>query len=377
VRAAAPAAAGAPAGVESAAHEVAAIAADAAAATEEARRLAPPVVDAIIDAGFARHFVPARWGGNAGTFRAAAHAASIVAEGHMSAGWCASLYASHARLAVHLPLEGQADIWADGPDVKIAMSVLPAGRVRRVAGGWLLNGGWAFTSGVDHASWALLVAPVTGGDDRFFAVPRRDFCIRDTWYNVGLRGTGSNTVVVDGVFVPGHRSFPREIIVAGQMVGSTARCHEVPFKLVNGLPLIAPALGAVRASLGAWTGWIAGNREPGQRPRRSATVCEALARASAAADCAQFLTDRMADTADHGRIDDSVVARSCRDSSIAAGLLTSAADLLFRAGGAHGQIQGSPVERVWRDVNAAAGHAALRFEANAAVYADHVLGSRG
>ena len=32
--------------------------------------------------------------------------------------------------------------------------------------------------------------------------------ILDTWYSLGMRATDSNDVVVDGVFVPAHRTFP-------------------------------------------------------------------------------------------------------------------------------------------------------------------------
>jgi two-component flavin-dependent monooxygenase len=356
------------------------VAAAHAGAAEDGRRLEPEVIDAITEAGFARHFVPTRWGGRAGTFRAAADASALVAEGHMSAGWCASLYANHARLAVHLPLDGQAEIWADGPDARISMSVLPSGQVVPVDGGWVLTGGWGFTSGVDYADWTLLVATAPGDErqDLFFAVPRRDYAVKDTWFNVGLRGTGSKTVLVDRVFVPDHRTFPRKIILDGQMIGSAARCHAVPFKLINGLALTAPALGAVRAALSAWTAWMTQKRDGSGRPARDiASVQDALARASAATDSAQLLLERTAGTADSGPINASVVARGGRDSAIVAELLTAAVDRLFRAGGARGQGSGSPIERAWRDVNAAAGHAALRFDINAAAYAEQVLGDGG
>ena len=43
-------------------------------------------------------------------------------------------------------------------------------------------------------------------DFRTFLVPRDDYTIVDVWHIVGLRGTGSNDIVVDDVFVPGHRT---------------------------------------------------------------------------------------------------------------------------------------------------------------------------
>ena len=41
-------------------------------------------------------------------------------------------------------------------------------------------------------------------------LPRSDYTVEDTWHTMGLRGTGSNDIVVDDVFVPDYRtvSFP-------------------------------------------------------------------------------------------------------------------------------------------------------------------------
>src|SRR4029079_15403639 len=39
-----------------------------------------------------------------------------------------------------------------------------------------------------------------------FLVPRSDFAIDDTWHVAGLRGTGTNVVVIDGAFVPECRA---------------------------------------------------------------------------------------------------------------------------------------------------------------------------
>ena len=52
-------------------------------------------------------------------------------------------------------------------------------------------------------------SPTTTGnpvDFRTFLLPASDYQIDDVWDTVGLRGTGSNDIVVDGAFVPEHRS---------------------------------------------------------------------------------------------------------------------------------------------------------------------------
>ena len=78
-----------------------------------------------------------------------------------------------------------------------------------VEGGYKVNGAWAWSSGCDHATWAVLGGPVfkdgRAVDFVSYLIPREDYQIDDVWNVVGLRGTGSNTVVVKDVFVPTHR----------------------------------------------------------------------------------------------------------------------------------------------------------------------------
>ena len=74
-------------------------------------------------------------------------------------------------------------------------------------------GGWDIVSAIDAADWVTLFGFVMDGDGprptpsgapdlRAFFLPRGEYAILDTWHTTGMRGTGSNTVVVDATFVP-------------------------------------------------------------------------------------------------------------------------------------------------------------------------------
>ena len=83
--------------------------------------------------------------------------------------------------------------------------------VERVEGGFRLSGRWSFSSGCDHCEWVFLggFVPVEPGehpDMRTFLLPKRDYAIDDTWHTMALQGTGSKDVVVEGAFVPEHRT---------------------------------------------------------------------------------------------------------------------------------------------------------------------------
>ncbi|MFC4910176.1 acyl-CoA dehydrogenase family protein [Actinomadura gamaensis] len=357
------------------------VAAEHAERAESERRMPPAVVDAIVGAGFPSHFVPRTWGGREGSFIDFLDIVSVVGEGCASAAWCAALYATLGRMMAHLPLAGQGEVWAGGPDTLIVGAISPNGQVERTAGGWRLTGRWPFTSGADHSDWALVAALAPEGDGRalrYFAVPRREYKVIDTWFNVGMRGTGSNTLVLAGVEVPEHRAFAGDDLWSGKGSPSEASCHNIPFKAVNGLSFVAPALGAAQGALTAWGAWIAEKRDTtGGATRERLTVQMALAHSAGEIDAARLLLGRAAAGADAPGAEpaDLRTARNSRDFALAINLLASAVDRLFRAGGARGQAESQALQRAWRDINCAAGHVALRFETSAAEYFDVVTGS--
>ncbi|MER6343669.1 hydrolase [Streptomyces sp. NPDC001595] len=353
---------------------------------EEQRRLTPDVVDRMLRAGFARHFVPAARGGTEGTFEELTEAVAAVAEGCAATAWCASIAASLARMAAFLPEEAHQDVWREGPDTFVVGSLTPSGRAERAPGGWRVSGSWAYISGVDHSDWALVcaVVPREGDGDgpppsRMFALPRGAYAVKDTWTSSGMRGTGSNTLVVDDVLVPDTHGFARQRLFDGTPLGSAADCHTVPLLAANGLSFAVPALGAARGALALWTGDTGRRLERGAGrpgvPGPSRTTYETtLARAAGELDAAALLLERASRTADRGaQVDAGQAARNLRDCSLAAEYTVTAVNRLFATAGTSGHTTGSVLQRTWRDVNSIATHVALAFDPAAAQYAAHVL----
>lgn len=361
------------------AQEVAETAARHAVEAEDRRRLHPEAMEAVLAAGFARHFVPVDQGGRAGTFAELTRAVTTVGAACTATAWCASLAANLARMAAYLPAEGRAEVWADGPDTLVVGSLSPFGRAERVEGGYRLSGRWPYISGVDFSSWALLCGTIAGDGGSVpavFAVPRPAYSVKDDWDSVGMRGTGSNTVVVDDTFVPAARVFLRADLLAGRPVDATAACHTVPLEAANGLSFVTPMLGAARGTQQAWSTYVAekvralAGRTGVPGPSREA-YADMLARSVAEIDSAQLLLERCAGIADRGADVDALHrTQNLRDCSFAAQLLVSAVDRLFRSSGTSGQLTTRPIQRFWRDVNSASTHIALQFEAAAGAYAE-------
>ncbi|WP_344446822.1 oxidoreductase [Kitasatospora nipponensis] len=329
-------------------------------------RLDSGTARALVAAGFARHFVPARWGGAAGGFETLVDAVLDLSGACTAAAWCATLYAAHGRLAGYLPEQGQADLWAHSPDVLIAGAGLaPSGRAEAVPGGWRLSGEWGFVSGVDHAQWVLLAAWTqarAGLEHRVFAVPRGDLLIRDTWRGLGMRGTGSNTVVLADVLVPAHRTVPMaELAAARPPAAGRARCHQVPYRMVATLLFTTPIVGAATAAMTAWSA---------PPPGRVLDLQRELTRAATELRSARLLLGHAAARADLAAPGERAVAENLRDTSLTADLCVTAVDRLCQLTGGVLPADQDPVQRARQDVHTAAGHTALECEAASARYSD-------
>lgn len=333
-------------------------------------RLDDRVVEALGAIGFGRRLVAERWGGEPVGYGELTRAVAAVGEGCASAAWIGSLWAYTARFAVYLPERAQAEIWARGPDTRLASSLVPTGSVREVEGGWVLSGSWPYASGIEFSEWALVAGPggVAPGRVRVFAVPRRDYGCVDSWYGVGMRATASHTLVVEDRFVPTHRSFLLADMRMGRnaVLASPYQC--VPVRAVCGLTFGAPILGAARGVLRAAEEAAGGGASA---PLTDAHRIE-LARAAAEIDTAQLILERVAENAERRPITSWAVERGQRDSALAAELLVAAVDRLFRTGGTSATADTLALQRIWRDVHTASSHVALRFDAAALRYTQHL-----
>ena len=133
----------------------------------------------------------------------------------------------------------------------MSSSYAPTGKATQTQGGHQLQGRWSFSSGADHATWVLLGGIVTNDegepvDFRTFLLPAGDFRLEDVWDTVGLRGTGSNDIVVSDVFVPEHRSLSfidvTKLVVPGQEI-NPGPLYKLPYGSVFPYSITTPVIG--------------------------------------------------------------------------------------------------------------------------------------
>jgi alkylation response protein AidB-like acyl-CoA dehydrogenase len=166
---------------------------------------------ALIDAQVFRACQPKRFGGFELPFGTPTDIAIEIARFCGSTGWVAGIIGSHSWWIGKCDPEAQEEIFAGGPDTLIGGGFnATRATADRKDGGYVISGEWVFASGIDHCPWAAVAANVPRDgqvpDFTMFLLPRRDYQIRDVWRAPGLKGTGSNTIVADGLFVPAHRA---------------------------------------------------------------------------------------------------------------------------------------------------------------------------
>jgi 3-hydroxy-9,10-secoandrosta-1,3,5(10)-triene-9,17-dione monooxygenase len=269
------------------------------------------------------------------------------------------------------PEEAQADVWRDDGSVQISSSYAPTGKIERVSGGFRVSGRWSFSSGCDHCEWVFLggIAPGEGPfpDMRTFLLPRSDYRIDDNWRVSGLCGTGSKDIVVDGAFVPEHRShrFIDAFVLnsPGQAVnpGATFR---LPFGCVFSSAIAAPAIGAARGALELFsrTTRTRSSAVGGGKVSEDAFVQARLADAALAIDAARESMRRdwreLIEFAEAGAaIPMAARIRTRFDATQAVARGVHAVDRLFEASGGRAIFLDNPIQRVFRDVHAMRAHA--------------------
>lgn len=185
------------------AREVAPIAAAHADESEAGRRLAAPVVDALRAAELFRLCVPASLGGHEAHPSVLVDCIEAVARADGAAGWCLMIGATTGAAGAWLPPAGAEALCAD-PAVIAGGVVAPSGRGGPADGGLEISGRWAWGSGSQHCDW-LGVGCSSERGHRLAFLPAGEVEIVDTWHSMGLRGTGSQDLVVDARFVPDER----------------------------------------------------------------------------------------------------------------------------------------------------------------------------
>jgi 3-hydroxy-9,10-secoandrosta-1,3,5(10)-triene-9,17-dione monooxygenase len=342
---------------------------------ERDRNIPRESVDEFIDAGLIHTLQPMRWGGYEHDHEVAFDIAVELGKSTCgSSAWCLNYLADHACMLALFPEEAQHDVWSRDKAACIATSAAPTGTVTAAPGGYRLNGRWSWCSGLRHSHWIMIGGLVhRAGEDhpdmRLYLVPVSDLKQDDTWYCAGLRASGSNTAVLDEVFVPEHRSVSFSTLRDGNSPGSKVNTHPIyraPFIAVHSYALLAPVLGLARGGYADFTTWTR-QRYLTYTPLSIAQhvpVQIRVAEIAAQIDAAELLARRAFKLARQDYTGMTLETRTLlrRDFTFAVRTLREAMDDLVKISGSSGLMDDNSIQRCWRDAHAISSHVVMNWD---------------
>lgn len=358
---------------------------------DENRCVHPANIEALKDAGIFRMWVPKRYGGYEADMRTHIDVTRELARGCASTAWVVGLITSCSFNAALFSRQAQDEIFGVDPDARVAGALDGAGTARKAPGGWTIDGTWGVASGCLHADWIALAAPMLDDDGNivnlgFFLAPIGEVQIKDTWYTVGMRGTGSNAIAAQEVFIPEHRAvglLGPEGFIDQRITNDEAEVlYRVKLGSMASLAEIGPQLGLGAAALECAL-------EQVQKRKISYTIYERqidatathldLARAATMIDAAQLLVYRAATDADAAAfanrdLDVLNRGRIRADCSYASWTVRQAVDIIMMMCGAGGMAQSNKLQQVWRDLSTVTLHALMRPAVTDEVYGRMLCG---
>ena len=359
--------------------------------TEDLRRLPAETERDLHESGLFRILQPKRVGGSEFDYVALVDCADAIGQADASAAWNFANLSSHHWMLAMFDKRAQDLVWNKDVNALIASSfIFPAGRARKVDGGYLLRGSWPFSSGVDSCEWNMLASVVSSDDEadgieyRIFLLNKSDYTIKDTWNAAGLRGTGSNDVEVNDAFVAEPMTIGVHELAGGPTPGSAVNpnpLYALPVFSLFPYVLSGVALGNAQACLDDYVDLARHRASTYNRAKLSdlQSTQIKIAEASSKIDAARLIMrstciGAMADARRGDVPDMAVKTRLRRDGAYSVNLCTEAVSLLFAASGARGLTTTGALQRQFRDAHAINSHLAFNFDAAGTNYGRVALG---
>ena len=343
-------------------------------AAENERRVPQVTLEALDEAGVFRMTAPKKYGGDEADFATQCRVLAEIAGACPSTSWVSTIYSAMTWTASAFPDDTQEELFAGGIP-RIAGVFSPTGTAVRAEGGFIVTGRWPYNTGCHGARWTLVVAlvPPDSADagspiPHCLLVRSAELTILDDWFASGMAGTGSNTVVANGVFVPARRALPLPDMVEGRYPSRHNSGHPyfnhplAQVLVVNGG---GTPLGIARGALEAFFERLPGRgimyttyADKSAAPVTHLQAGEASLKIDSASAHVGMATS-MLDGHRRGPMTLLDRVRSRAHVGYATGLAREAVDLLFYASGASSIQTHVPMQRFQRDMQALANHAVM------------------
>jgi 3-hydroxy-9,10-secoandrosta-1,3,5(10)-triene-9,17-dione monooxygenase len=360
--------------------------------TDRLARLPDATIDDFRKARLFDMLVPTIYGGLQCPLQTYMDAVVQVGRGDGSAAWTVALLSVGTWMATTFYPKSVVDNLYSELGTLQSATVLSPGKVktRAVIGGILIEEGvWSYNSGVHHARLDNLGIPIHDEAGQFVGrgtalIPTSQITMLNDWDTIGLRGSGSTSVMVKDVFVPNERVALLSKVLQEDYPSShlPARLYNLPLVPLLATNLVFPALGMAKSALEmflekASSRSIAFTRYEKQ-DEASVTHLQ-VGEASANIDTAELILKRSVDALEAHALRATPMtreqrARIWRDAGFASRLLWEAMDTLAAASGISFAQTASPMNRLWRDARVAGLQGAINTSTTMELFGRIMLG---
>ncbi|MDH4554280.1 flavin-dependent monooxygenase [Pseudomonas sp. BN417] len=365
-----------------------AIAANAAKA-EQLRQVPDENIAMLKGIGLHRALQPKKYGGMEISLPEFADCVVALAGACASTAWAFSLLCTHSHQLAMFSAQLQEEVWGENSDATASSSIAPFGKVEEVEGGVRFNGEMGWSSGSDHAEWAIVGCRRKNAEGEliycFAVLPRSDYEIRDDWFAAGMKGSGTKTLVIKDAFVPNHRIQAAKDMMEGKSAGfglyPDSKIFYSPYRPYFASGFAAISLGIAermleafrektRNRVRAYTGVSVGTATPALMRLAESTHQVAAARA--------FLERTWQDHAEHGERHQypsrETLAFWRTNQAYAVKMCIQAVDRLFEAAGGTAWFENNEMQRLFRDSHMTGAHAYTDYDVCAQILGRELMG---
>jgi 4-hydroxyphenylacetate 3-monooxygenase len=362
--------------------------------TEDARSVPRENIEIIRNAGFVRAFVPKEHGGDERDLWDFLDGVRAVSKACPSTGWVTGVMNVHQIAMCNWAKSVQEEVFATGPDTLIASSGTPAMKATLVDGGFVVSGRGRWSSGCQHAEWVMVGAGVPDlADTQFprrnyrphlFLAHRSQFTIEETWRAMSMRGSGSNDLLFDNLFVPTIRAEEVIGMVFNRSRGAGTVDNwgsRVPFALSFASFFAAVALGCADGMIEEYTRrtrtrkhvmtGVSGIVHPASHMRLAESVHELESLTAYYKE----LANAMQAFGESGKpLDETTYNNMLHRFPFVTARVVALVNRLWEGAGASAIFESNPMQRYWRDVQACRLHFGQDYDSNRLQHGRALLG---
>ncbi len=356
---------------------------------EQERKVPEENIQLLKSIGLHKAFLPKAYGGYEISLPEFSECITALAGACGSTAWAFSLLCTHNHQLAMFPKELQDEIWGDNPDAVASSSIAPFSTIEEVEGGIRLSGKMGWSSGVDHADWAIVGCNRINENGEkvysFAVLPKEDYEIVDNWYALAMKGSGSKLISIDNVFIPEYRIQAAKDMMEGRSAGHDlypdSKVFYAPYRPYFASGFAAIGLGIAERMLvafkektqnrvRAYTGANVGAATPALMRLAESTHQVGAARA--------YLEKTLNEIGEYAERKEyptrATLAEWRTNQAYCVKMCIAAVDRLMDASGASVWMEGVEIQRLFRDMHITGAHAYTDYDVCAQILGRELMG---